>query len=89
MKQLFFSSLLLGSTLFLAACGAVEKQGSAEPQEEPKQAEQKEVSNKPEKTATGKIVFTEAGQKGIVEGGTLELLKIKTVNETEDCLILP
>ncbi|AZV42685.1 hypothetical protein BAOM_2076 [Peribacillus asahii] len=80
--------LLMGMTallaLGLAACGEENTQSSTEPKEDPKPAEQKEVSNKPEKTENGDIVFTKAGQKGEVDGGTLELLKIKNVNETID-----
>lgn len=70
------------SALLLTACGGQE-QSSAEPKEDPKPAEQKEAKNEePEKTDSGKVVFTEAGQKDDVEFGTLELLKIKNVNET-------
>ncbi|MEK3853454.1 hypothetical protein [Cytobacillus sp. FSL H8-0458] len=84
------------SALLLTACGGQE-QSSSEPKEDPKPAEQKEVSNKeeettesaatngsskPEKDKNGKVTFTEAGQKDDVDGGTLELLKIKTINET-------
>ncbi len=68
----------------LTACGSGDKQSSAEPKEEPKQAEQKEVSNEPVETGNGDIVLTKAGQKEKVEMGTLELLKIKSVNETID-----
>ncbi|MED4399754.1 hypothetical protein [Metabacillus fastidiosus] len=84
--------LLMGMTTLLvvglAACGGKEEPTNAEPekekQEEAKPAEQKPVSNEPEKTTNGDIVFTEAGQKGNVDGETLELLKIKTINETID-----
>ncbi|MFB3168494.1 hypothetical protein P5G62_015355 [Neobacillus sp. 179-C4.2 HS] len=79
--------LLTALTLLLSACGNTESKEtvSSKPKEEPKQAEQKEVKNEskePNKDETGKTVFEEAGQKGKVEGGTLELLKIKNVNET-------
>lgn len=67
----------------LSACGNSEETSSSEPKEEAKPAAQKEVSNKePETQENGKVVFTEAGQKGDTEMGTLELLKIKNVNET-------
>jgi major membrane immunogen (membrane-anchored lipoprotein) len=67
----------------LTACGNSEETSSSEPKEEAKPAEQKEVSNEePETQENGKVVFTEAGQKGDTETGTLELLKIKNVNET-------
>ena len=75
-------------SIFLTACGNNDKGTVAsKPKEEPKQAEQKEVKNEstePKKDEKGQTVFTEAGQKGKVEGGTLELLKIKNVNEVVD-----
>ncbi|RYI24990.1 hypothetical protein EVU96_25225 [Bacillus infantis] len=84
MKKLLALPIL--SILLLTACGGSdETSNQAENKVEPKAAEQKEVSNKPaepEVKDNGSIVFTEAGQKGDVETGTLELLKIKTVNET-------
>lgn len=90
MKKFFVISLL---AILLSACSSPESKEtvSTKPKEEPKQAEQKEVkndSNEPKKDENGQTVFTEAGQKGKIEGGTLELLKIKDVNEVVDILPL-
>ena len=80
---------LLGITamiiLGLVACGSQDRESNSEPKENPSPAEQKDVSNnKPEKNENGDVIYTKAGQKGKVDGGTLELLKIKDVNETID-----
>ena len=83
MRKIFLSVFLLMSA-FLVACADSEQQSAEETKEEPTPAIQEDKSNKPEKTETGQTVFTEAGQKGKVEGGTLELLKIKYVNESID-----
>ena len=86
MKKLLMV-LASASLLTLAACGGNETSsgdGEKKTQEEakPTKAEQKEVSNKPEKDEDGNIVFTKVGQKGKTEVGTLELVKIKDVNQT-------
>ncbi|SLL37386.1 Uncharacterised protein [Mycobacteroides abscessus subsp. abscessus] len=84
MKKKLLASMLLSSALLLVACGGEEASTSDKPKEEPKAAEQKEVSNEPEKDENGTLVFTEAGQKGKAEGGNVELLKIKDINESID-----
>lgn len=85
-KSLLFALLVLG--LILSACGNEAKNTTTHTEkEDSKPAEQKEVSNKPDEPTEnedGNIVFTEAGQKAKVDTGTLELLKIKNINETID-----
>lgn len=85
MKKIQLLSVIALIVLGLVACGSQDKESNAEPKENPSPAEQKDVSNnKPEKNENGDVIFTKAGQKGKVDGGTLELLKIKNVNETID-----
>lgn len=88
MKKLLMA-LASASLLTLAACGGnSEEKASSEPksdtQEEakPTKADQKEVGNKPEKDEDGNMVFTKVGQKAKTPDGTIELLKIKDVNQT-------
>lgn len=74
--------------LSLTACGEEDTSSSnvEEPVEEAAPAEQKEVSNgvpEPKEDENGRIVLDTAGQTVEDEGfGTVELLKIKQVNET-------
>lgn len=85
MKKTILTTLVLALGLVLAACGSdSEKTSSTEKEKAPTAAEQKDVSNAPSKDDKGNIVFTEVGQKSDIEGGTLELLKIKDINETVD-----
>ncbi|MEI2361150.1 hypothetical protein [Priestia megaterium] len=86
MKKLLMV-LASASLLTLAACGGNgEEKASSESKSgeeaKPTKADQKEVSNKPEKDEDGNIVFTKVGQKGKTEMGTMELVKIKDVNQT-------
>ncbi|WP_310877105.1 hypothetical protein [Priestia megaterium] len=86
MKKLLMV-LASASLLALAACGGAEESqetsGKAQQEEKkPTKAEQKEVSNKPEKDEDGNMVFTKVGQKAKTPDGTIELLKIKDVNQT-------
>jgi hypothetical protein len=78
--------VLIGITLLLSACGGNESNEtpSSKPKDEPKKAEQKEVSNEPpkaEKDEDGNYVLEVAGQKATSEGATAELLKILKVNQ--------
>ncbi|KZB89869.1 hypothetical protein A2U94_19230 [Bacillus sp. VT 712] len=77
-------------TLLLTACGGeTEKTVSEVKEEAPKQSDQKSVNNEkdsPEENEDGNTIFTVPGQKADVEIGTLELLKIKNVNEFVDIL---
>jgi hypothetical protein len=79
--------VLIGMTLLLSACGSNDSNDSAssKPKEEPKKAEQKEVSNEPpkvEKDENGNQILEIVGQKAKSDSATAELLKILTVNQT-------
>jgi hypothetical protein len=91
-KKVFglFSSFVLISAL-LMGCGS--ETASNETKEEPKSADQKEVSNKEEKKddipevkkdENGNSILETVGQKVKEDGVTAELLKIKAINETID-----
>lgn len=87
MKRNLLFVLLLAVSAILTACGSdTEKTASDKPEEKPAAAEQKKVSNDAEPTEdeNGNVIFDKAGQKGKIDTGTLELLKIKSVNETVD-----
>lgn len=75
--------LFLAVSVVLSACGSdTEKTTSDKEEEKSTAAEQKEVNNKPTENEYGNLVFTKVGQKSDVDGGTIELLKIKDINET-------
>lgn len=76
-------------TIALVGCGSEESTSSSnddtKTKEEPKAAEQKEVSNEvpePEKDDSGNTILEIVGQKAESDDVTAELMKIKTVNET-------
>lgn len=89
MKRLFTLMAIGLLTIALVACGSEESSSSSEgdtkAKEEPKAAEQKEVSNdvpEPEKDESGNTILEVVGQKAESDEVTAELLKIKAVNET-------
>ncbi|MFJ8245215.1 hypothetical protein [Peribacillus asahii] len=86
--KMLFSTTLLSLSVILAGCGGNEESATGSEdttkEEAPKSAEQKEVSNEipePKQDETGNIILTVAGQKVEKDGYTVELLKIKDINE--------
>ncbi|MGM0903103.1 MAG: hypothetical protein ACQEXB_18640 [Bacillota bacterium] len=89
MKKLLTLMVIGLLTIALVACGSEESSSSSnddtKTKEEPKAAEQKEVSNdvpEPEKDESGNTILEVVGQKAESDNVTAELMKIKTVNET-------
>ncbi len=72
--------MLTGS--ILAGCG--NEDASTEKKEKATSAEQKDVSNKPEKDEKGTVNLSKVGQKAKADGNEAELMKIKEVNQTVD-----
>ncbi|MGE7885600.1 hypothetical protein [Bacillus sp. NPDC094077] len=79
-------SVLLGSIMLtggiLAGCGSEDV--STEKKEKATAAEQKDVSNKPEKDEKSTLRLSKVGQKAKTDGNEAELMKIKEVNQTVD-----
>ncbi|AZB44598.1 hypothetical protein CEF21_21195 [Bacillus sp. FJAT-42376] len=79
---------VLGSSILavslLAGCSAEESADAGGKKEETKQAAQKDVKNEVKKDENGDYVFDTAGQKMKTDGATVELLKVKNINEVID-----
>lgn len=89
LKKFVLSVGMVAFAGILAACGSEESasgnKAETENKEEPKSAEQKEVSNElpePKIDESGNTILEVVGQKAESDEVTAELLKIKEVNET-------